>query len=101
MALFNTSRYRNVKNIRKGDTKPDIFSLKGGKLYAPRLNRRIDRLPLTSQEKNYVKEVMVKHDRQGSKGVTREEFIYELERMVQNPDDPITRVEAERIRKYF
>jgi len=101
MAFLKTSKFRDAKNIRPGSNKRDIFSLRGGVLYKKRMNNRIDRLPLDETEKEYVKQVIAKHDRPGSKGVTREEFLYSLDEMAKNNRDTIQKDQIEKIKKYF
>ncbi len=101
MGLFNTSKYRNIKNIRQGSSKPDIFKQRGGKLYKRRVDRRINRLPITRTQKEYVKQVMSKYDRPGSRGVTREEFLSGLDEMAKNTKDSIKQSEIKRIKEHF
>ena len=98
--MFNTSRFRKVGNIRGEGAKPDIFE-KGGKIYGKRASKRISKLPLSRMQKEYVKQVMAKHDRPGSRGITREEFLHGLDEMERNPRDPVTRKDVERIKKHF
>ena len=101
MAIFNTSRFRRVGNLRGKDASPDIFKQRGGKLYGKRLNRRINGLPLSHTQKEYVKQVMAKHDRPGSRGITREEFLYGLDEMARNTNDSIRQEDIKRIKEHF
>jgi len=99
--MFDTSRFRKVGNIQGKDAKPDIFKRRGGKLYGRTMSREISKLPLSRAQKEYAKQAIGKHDRPGSPGITRAEFLHALEEMEKNPRDPVTRKDVDTIKKYF
>jgi len=98
MVLFDTSKYRRENKPIRDRAKRDIFSSYGGKISKKRLNRRLDRMPLNTIQKEYVKQVMSKHDRYGSRGITREEFQEGLKEMEVNVRDPIKKEHIRRIK---
>ena len=99
--MFSTSRFRGVKNIQGKGAKPDIFERRGGRLYGKYVPKRVAKLPLSRQKKAYIKSVFDKHNRPGSPGFDRAEFLASLEQMAKDPLDPITRKDVEKIKKYF
>lgn len=67
-----------------------------------RLSTHLRRVPLSPQQREYVRRVMERYDeRIRSRGVTREEFHKGLDEMAKNSRDPISRREVETIKKYF
>jgi len=99
--MFNASRFRKSGGGGMRSGKPDIFKPGGGKLYKARFQRRVGRLPLSRMQKEYVKQVMAKYDRPGSKGITRGEFMAGLDEMAKNTNDNIRQQEIKRIKEHF
>jgi len=103
--MFNASKYRAKSQTNQGIKptvqKRDSFSLYGGKMSSKRLQRLIDRARLTQTQREYAKQVMAKHDRYGSKGVTKKEFQSGLDEMLSNTRDPIKQKDIETLKKQF
>lgn len=101
MALFNASKYHRENKPIRDRAKRDVFSSYGGKISKKRLDRRLDRMPLNRTQKEYVKQVMAKHDRYDSRGITREEFHEGLKEMESNVRDPVKKEHIRRIKEHF
>ena len=97
MGLFN------FNNKSSGDKNPrrDIFSRHGGKITKKLFDQHISRLPLRPAQREYVKQVMEKHNARYSIGITREEFHKGLDEMAKNTRDSIKEREIRRLKKHF
>lgn len=101
MKLFDTSKYRGVKNIRGKGGKPDVFARKGGKLYGKHVSKLIGKSSLPTRKKRFITRNIVIHSRPGSPGIDRGEFLTAMKEMADNPNDPITRKDVEIVEKHF
>ena len=99
MPLF---RY-NVRSGSKDNEKPrrDIFSRHGGKVTKKLFDQHINKLPLHVWQREYVKQVMEKHNTIYSRGITRQEFHQGLDEMAKNTRDPIRERKIKRLKKHF
>ena len=70
MGFFSSNKDSGNKETRK-----DIFSRHGGKITKKLFDQHINRLALRPAQREYVKQVMEKHNARHSKGITREEFL--------------------------
>ncbi len=81
--------------------KQDAFSRNAGKLSKRQFEQYLNRVPLQSWEKEYVKRVMEKFNTSYSLGITREEFQKGLDEMAKNPRNRINKTKIAQIKKYF
>lgn len=81
--------------------KQDAFSRNSGKLSKRQFEQYLNRVPLRSSQKEYIKRVMEKFNTSYSRGITKEEFYKGLDEMAKNPRDHITSKHIELLKKYF
>ena len=79
----------------------DAFSRNAGRLSKKQFELYLNRVPLRSWEREYIKRVMEKFDTSYSLGLTKKEFYKGLDEMAKNPRDQISTALVERIKKYF
>jgi len=96
MGFFSSNKDSDNKEARK-----DIFSRHGGKITKKLFDQHINRLTLRPAQREYVKQVMEKHNARHSKGITRKEFHKGLDEMAKNTRDSIKEREIKRLKKHF
>ncbi len=102
MFWFLNKKKKDKKALSKEDQRIDkIFKRYGNKMTMNQLKYRIDRLPLYSHEKEYIKAVLAKFEHPTSRYITKEEFLKALDEMKKNKRDLISEEEVERIKRYF
>lgn len=79
----------------------DAFSRHGGRLSKRQFEQYLNRVPLQSWDREYVKRVMEKFNTSYSRGITRDEFHKGLDEMAKNPRDRINKTKIALIKKYF
>lgn len=101
MALFKKNS-SNKPDSQNEKPQRDVFSRYGGRLTQQQFEQRMQRVPLRSENKEYVKRVMERFDNPHySRGITKEEFQKGLDEMLKNTRDPIDRQKLERLKKHF
>ena len=99
--MFDTSKFRNVGNIRGNDAKePDTFGPRG-RMFAKDVTKRIDMLPINKIQRDYVEEVMEKYVAPGKIRITRQEFLHALDQMRKDTGDSIKQSDIDKIIEHF
>lgn len=104
MGFFSLSPKQN--NDTNSDEKHlEAFERHKGRLTQREIEQHLRRIPLRSNQREYIKAVIAKFDNPyeppSKRFVTEEEFLQGLDEMAKNNRDSISSDEVERIKKYF
>jgi len=100
MIPFNTTKYRGMSKSSK-EISSDMFATLTGPLGKKKLESRISKLALGPREMEYVNNVILKHNKYGRRAITKRTFLRGLEDLADSTDDPMRRIEIERLRRRF